>query len=71
MSYSSVNYYNRKKANSHFYKEKLPCIHHMFIFSSSVIELQPTSINNPLDSELLLRYFCKHTESHRLVKVTM
>ena len=67
-SYSSINYYNRKKANTHFYKEKLPSIHHLFIFCSSMIELQPTSSNNQLESELLLRYFCKPTESHRLAK---
>lgn len=40
----------------------------MFIFSSSMMELQPTSLNNPLEAELLLRYFCKHNESHRLLK---
>ena len=67
-SYSSVNYYNRKKANTHFYKDRLPSIHHLFIFSSPMVELQPTAPNHPLESEVLLRYFCKHTESHKLVK---
>ena len=67
MSYSNVNYFHRKKANSHFYKQKLPSIHHFFIFSSSVSEI-PTSLNNPIESELLLRYFCKPSESQRLIK---
>ena len=69
MSYSSANYYNRKKANSHFYQERLPCLHHLFLLSSSLVELQPGPLNHPLDQALLLRYFCKHTEAHRLHKV--
>jgi hypothetical protein len=66
--YSSSNFYNRKKANTHFYVAKLPSIHNLFIFSSAMLELIPSPLNNPLEEKVMIRYFCKHAESHRLEK---
>lgn len=40
----------------------------MFIFTSNMVELEPSLMNNPIESELLLRYFCKHTSSQLLSK---
>jgi hypothetical protein len=64
--YSSSNFYNRKKANTHFYPTQLPSIHNLFIFSSAMIELLPNpNPTNPIEEAILIRYFCKHAESHR------
>lgn len=63
--YSSSNFYNRKKANTHFAPTRLPSVHSLFIFSSSMAELIPEPLHHPLEDNLLLRYFCKHSESHR------
>ncbi len=66
--YSSSNFYNRKKANTHFYPTVLPSIHHLFVFSSAMTELLPDPYPHPLQDTLMLRYFCKHAESHRFAK---
>jgi hypothetical protein len=47
--YSSTNFYNRKKANTHFYPTRLPSIHNLFLFSSAMVELQPTAVNSALE----------------------
>ena len=39
--YSSSNFYNRKKANTHFYPAQLPSIHSVFLASSALLELIP------------------------------
>lgn len=56
----------RKKANTHFYREKLPSIHNLFIFSSPMVEVQPRTHPQAVESDLLIRYFCKPSEVHAL-----
>jgi len=60
-----TNYCTLKKANTNFYLDHLPSIHHLFIFSSAMAELQPTAITNAFSEEVLIRYFSKHAEAHR------
>lgn len=64
--YSASNFNNRKKANTHFYSVRLPSIHHLFLFASVVVELMPTPSKNRIEEAIMLRYFCKASESHRL-----
>jgi hypothetical protein len=41
--YSSSNYANRKKANTHFYPSELSSIHNLFLFTSTMTELVPST----------------------------
>ena len=70
--YSSSNYPNRKKANTHFYPSDLPSIHNFFLFTSTMTELIPSpsiaQTQNVYEESILFRYLCKPSESHRLTR---